>query len=52
VHDDGDGFDLAAGLSSASGFGLTSMRERAVLLPGTFAIDSQDGQGSAVTVTW
>lgn len=51
VEDDGDGFDLAAGLAS-SGYGLTSMRERAEMLPGAFAIDTQSGAGSVVTVTW
>ncbi len=52
VQDDGNGFDLTTALASASGYGLTSMRERAELLPGAFAIHSQDGQGSVVTVTW
>ncbi|MET4637109.1 sensor histidine kinase [Mycetocola sp. 2940] len=52
VTDDGTGFDLASTLASASGYGLTSMRERAELLPGTFTIYSQSGQGSVVTVTW
>jgi signal transduction histidine kinase len=52
VQDDGNGFDLAAALSTATGYGLTSMRERAELLPGAFAIHSQSGEGSVVTVTW
>lgn len=52
VQDDGAGFDLPATLASASGYGLTSMRERAELLPGTFTIYTQSGHGSVVTVTW
>jgi signal transduction histidine kinase len=52
VHDDGEGFDLAAVLGAAPGYGLTSMRERAELLPGAFRIDTQNGKGSVVTVTW
>jgi signal transduction histidine kinase len=52
VHDDGEGFDLAAVQASTSGYGLTSMKERAELLPGSFAIDTHSGTGSVVTVTW
>lgn len=52
VQDDGAGFDLDVTLATATGYGLTSMRERAELLPGTFTIYTQDGQGSVVTVTW
>lgn len=52
VQDDGDGFDPTATMSASTGYGLTSMRERAELLPGAFAIDSQSGKGSVVTVTW
>lgn len=51
VHDDGRGFDVerAAG---ASGYGLTSMRARAVGLPGTFALRSAPGDGTTVEVAW
>lgn len=51
VSDDGRGFDeeTAAG---ATGFGLTSMRERAEGLPGRFAITSSPGNGTTVEVTW
>lgn len=52
VTDDGTGFDPVSTAASTSGYGLTSMRERAELLPGTFTIYSQGGQGSVVTVTW
>jgi signal transduction histidine kinase len=48
VWDDGSGFDPAA---PASGFGLTSMRERAELVGGTLAITSVRGAGTTVTAT-
>jgi signal transduction histidine kinase len=51
VHDDGRGFavDLASG---GSGYGITSMRERAEALPGSFQIRSEPGCGTQVGVTW
>jgi signal transduction histidine kinase len=51
VEDDGRGFDPAVARQS-TGFGLTSMRERAAALPGAFDISSAEGRGTAVTVTW
>lgn len=51
VEDDGSGFDVEAA-SNGSGYGITSMRERAVALPGTFEITSAAGRGATVTVTW
>ena len=51
VQDDGDGFEPAA-VASSTGYGLTSMRERALALPGTFDITSAEGAGAAVTVRW
>ncbi len=51
VEDDGGGFDVPA-VSAAAGFGLTSMRERAGALPGSFAIESAPGHGTVVEVTW
>lgn len=50
VQDDGVGFDPAA--TAGTGYGLTSMRERAQALPGTFDVESAPGRGTAVTVTW
>ncbi len=51
VHDDGAGFDPAAATGGqGAGFGLRGMRERVELLGGAFAIDSQPGQGTTVSV--
>lgn len=52
VIDDGQGFDVAATTETATGYGLTSMRDRARGLPGTLHISSSPGGGSVVTVTW
>ncbi len=52
VIDDGHGFDVAATTETATGYGLTSMRDRARGLPGTLHISSSPGEGSVVTVTW
>lgn len=51
VGDDGRGFDdeTAAG---GTGYGLTSMRERATALPGRFTLTSSPGGGTTVEVTW
>lgn len=51
VQDDGRGFDTAA-VGRSTGYGLTSMRERALALPATFAVESAEGAGTAITVTW
>ena len=50
VIDDGDGFDLSAPRSSQS-YGLTSMRERAESLGGSFDISSTPGAGTTIEVT-
>ena len=55
VHDNGRGFDFSKAISlkaSRRGFGLASMRERAELSGGAFAIDSSDGKGTTVRVRW
>lgn len=52
VEDDGHGFDPAAVAERSTGFGLTSMRERARALPGRLQIDSAPGEGTRVWVTW
>jgi signal transduction histidine kinase len=51
VTDDGTGFDLHA-LSDQSrrGFGLVSMRERALALGGQLHVSSAPGQGTEVEV--
>jgi signal transduction histidine kinase len=49
VADDGAGFDPGA---QQTGFGLISMRERAVALPGTFELSSRPGTGTTVMIRW
>jgi signal transduction histidine kinase len=51
VEDDGTGFDVDEA-SRSTGFGLTSMRERAAALPGSFEIRSGPQGGTTVGVTW
>lgn len=51
VRDDGRGFDVDEGLKGA-GYGMTSMRERAAALPGSFDLDSSLGEGTTVVVMW
>jgi signal transduction histidine kinase len=51
VEDDGKGFDLEQA-SSGTGYGLTSMRERASALPGSLEIRSTPDRGTTVGVTW
>src|SRR5581483_6467806 len=49
VQDDGRGFDTQASLVD-SGFGLTSMRERAERLSGHFTLTSTPGQGTEIVI--
>jgi signal transduction histidine kinase len=51
VQDDGMGFD-PGDVSGGAGYGLISMRERAMALPGAFDISSEPGKGTTVGVTW
>lgn len=51
VEDDGAGFDVEAATTGA-GYGLTSMRERAEALPGSFELKSVEGDGTTLGVTW
>lgn len=54
VRDDGVGFDASQAMLTPEktlGFGLFSVRERINLLGGTFAIESQQGHGTCVTLT-
>lgn len=46
VRDDGVGFDLS---SPSSGFGLTAMRHRVHRLAGALAVESEPGQGTAIS---
>ena len=52
VRDDGQGFEGRPSNSSGSGFGLTSMRERAEGLGATFELQSAAGKGTTVEVRW
>jgi signal transduction histidine kinase len=51
VRDDGRGFDFSAP-SVGRGYGMTSMRERAVGLPGHLNVESAPGRGTEVMVVW
>ncbi|MFP4438693.1 MAG: GAF domain-containing protein [Chloroflexaceae bacterium] len=51
IEDTGIGFDQDRVLAGKTSNGLTGMRERVELLGGTFAIRSQPGQGTCLTVT-
>jgi signal transduction histidine kinase len=52
VEDDGAGFDPLAARTQSTGYGLTSMEERARGLHASFVIDSAPGRGTTVAVTW
>jgi signal transduction histidine kinase len=52
VQDEGTGFDPATVRRNSTGYGLTSMEERASALRGSFDIDSAPGEGTTVAVTW
>jgi signal transduction histidine kinase len=51
IADDGQGFDVARVMQSpaAASFGLSNMRERALLLDGSFVVHSRPGSGTTVT---
>ncbi len=54
IRDNGCGFDMAAvhiRTERKGGFGLTGLSERTLLLHGTLAINSQPGEGTALTFT-
>ena len=55
VKDNGRGFDLEELLSEETakrGFGITSMKERAELSGGSFAIESGIGKGTTIRASW
>lgn len=52
LEDDGAGFDVEAVPLHSTGYGLISMRERALGLPGVLTIDSAPGEGTVVGVAW
>ena len=54
IEDDGDGFDVSPTLVRAARrgrLGLVGMSERIRLLGGTFAIQSESGRGTSITLT-
>jgi signal transduction histidine kinase len=52
IEDDGCGFDPATSPGSSTGhFGISGMKERLARLGGTFALQSQPGQGTRVIAT-
>ncbi|MCL5283022.1 MAG: PAS domain S-box protein [Planctomycetes bacterium] len=53
VQDDGKGFDISIlkGRGKGRGFGMLSVRERLVHIGGAFAVESEQGQGTKVTMT-
>jgi signal transduction histidine kinase len=52
VEDDGRGFEVGAVPQRSTGYGLTSMRDRAQALPGALTIESVPGRGTKVGVVW
>jgi PAS domain S-box-containing protein len=52
IRDNGVGFDVQATLATGKGLGLTSMRERSEFFGGTFAIESEPGEGTTLRASW
>jgi two-component system NarL family sensor kinase len=49
IKDNGQGFDMTGPALSVSS-GLSIMRERSILLKGTFSLSSAPGKGTEITV--
>ncbi len=54
IEDDGKGFhpESPRAATSAGGYGLTTMRERAELFGGTLEITSGEGEGTCIVARW
>jgi signal transduction histidine kinase len=55
IQDNGQGFNVEETLSKESykrGLGLSSMKERAELSGGSFTIESVEGKGATIRVSW
>ena len=52
IEDHGHGFDVEAVFAASQSSGLSGMRDRAQLLGGHFAVDSQPGRGTRLTAEW
>jgi len=50
ISDDGSGFDPAVLQSAETGIGLKSMQNRAALIGATFILNSQNGNGTSITI--
>lgn len=50
ISDDGSGFDPAVLQSAETGIGLKSMQNRAALIGATFTLNSQNGNGTSITI--
>jgi signal transduction histidine kinase len=50
IQDNGRGFSILEAAAKPSGFGLAGMAERVRMLGGEWRIDSQEGQGTSVTI--
>jgi len=51
IEDDGVGFDREADRTEKAGYGFITMRERAEAVGGTFALQSESGKGTRITVS-
>ena len=51
ITDDGIGFDVAAREAAKAGIGLTSMKNRAALIGGTFSLQSAINNSTAICVS-
>ena len=51
ISDEGAGFTQSQAVESGGGLGLVGMKERAAMVGGRLAIDSEPGKGTKVTVT-
>jgi signal transduction histidine kinase len=49
ITDEGRGFDADAALANGASSGLAGMRERAVLLGGSFSVESASGRGACLS---
>jgi PAS domain S-box-containing protein len=52
IQDNGQGFNVEEIITSGTGRGLSTMRERAVLSGGRFDIESEAGKGTTLRVSW
>ncbi|MEZ5373453.1 MAG: hypothetical protein R2704_12095 [Microthrixaceae bacterium] len=52
IVDDGRGFDPTAALPNDAHFGLSTMRARVLALGGSLSVESADGTGTALAVSF